>query len=149
MKRIALLTCLVSVLYAFREIPPFKQELAEKFYNLFQKTPKEKIYLHTDKEIYYAGEDIWFRAHQVDAATHIPHVISRILYVELTDKQDSILQRLKFMEWTPPFQVTSGYPKKWFKAIIVSGLSPTGCKTKERTIFSKKTSVYSILPKPE
>lgn len=42
MKRIALLTCLVSVLYAFREIPPFKQELAEKFYNLFQKITQRK-----------------------------------------------------------------------------------------------------------
>ncbi|KIO42493.1 MULTISPECIES: hypothetical protein [Sanguibacteroides] len=112
MKRIALLTCLVSVLYAFREIPPFKQELAEKFYNLFQKTPKEKIYLHTDKEIYYAGEDIWFRAHQVDAATHIPHVISRILYVELTDKQDSVLQRLKFMEWDSAFSGNIRLPEK-------------------------------------
>ncbi|WP_294142978.1 hypothetical protein [uncultured Sanguibacteroides sp.] len=102
----------IIMAYAFQEIPPFEQKLAGKFYDFFQKTPKEKIYLHTDKEIYYAGENIWFRAHQVDAATHIPQVISRILYVELTDKQDSVLQRLKFMEWDSAFSGNIKLPEK-------------------------------------
>lgn len=34
--------------------------------------PQEKIYLHTDKPYYMAGDTIRFRAHVVDAASHAP-----------------------------------------------------------------------------
>jgi TonB-dependent SusC/RagA subfamily outer membrane receptor len=57
--------------------------------------PQEKIYLHTDKSYYVAGEKIWFRAHLADAAMHIPEAISRYTYVELLDPLDSVLIRVK------------------------------------------------------
>ena len=57
--------------------------------------PQEKIYLHTDKSYYVAGEKIWFRAHLTDAAMHVPAAISRYTYVELMDPLDSVLVRVK------------------------------------------------------
>ncbi len=57
--------------------------------------PQEKIYLHTDKPYYITGENIFFRAHLIDALTHMPASVSRYVYVELIDPLDSAVIRLK------------------------------------------------------
>ncbi len=57
--------------------------------------PQERIYLQTDKPYYAAGDTVWFRAHLVDAATHMPVKRSRFVYVELHNQQaDTPMQRL-------------------------------------------------------
>jgi len=45
--------------------------------------PQEKIYVHTDKDHYVAGDTIRFRAHVVDASTHLPVRASKYVYAEL------------------------------------------------------------------
>ena len=57
--------------------------------------PQEKLYLHTDKPYYLAGEKIWFRAHVVDAATHLPEFSSHCVFVELFNAKDSAICRVK------------------------------------------------------
>ncbi len=57
--------------------------------------PQEKIHLHTDKPYYLSGERIWFRAHMVDAATHVPSFSSNCVYVELFNAEDSAVCRIK------------------------------------------------------
>ena len=76
--------------------------------------PQEKLYLHTDKPYYLSGERIWFRAHVVDAATHVPSFSSGSVYVELFDARDSVVCRVKtgaandlFSGYTKPL---SNYP---------------------------------------
>ena len=56
------------------------------FYN------KEKIYIHFDKPNYYAGEDIWFKVYLVNAATHRPETLSQLVYVELIDPGNKIIE---------------------------------------------------------
>src|SRR5215217_100132 len=46
---------------------------------------QEKIYVHTDKSFYLAGETIWFRIYTVDANTHKQINISKTAYVEILD----------------------------------------------------------------
>jgi hypothetical protein len=31
----------------------------------------EKVYLHTDRNYYYSGEDIWFKAYLIDASDNL------------------------------------------------------------------------------
>ena len=50
----------------------FPSYIEQCFNNYFNFNPQEKIYLHTDKPTYSAGENIWFRAYCVDASYHIP-----------------------------------------------------------------------------
>ena len=69
--------------------------LASLFFNQLMVFPQEKIYLHTDKPCYITGEKLWFRAHLVDAATHIPSPVSRYVYVELFNPLDSLITRIK------------------------------------------------------
>ena len=45
--------------------------------------PPEKVYIHTDKNAYVAGETIWMRAHVVDGIAHVPMKLSAYVYVVL------------------------------------------------------------------
>ena len=46
---------------------------------------KEKMYAHTDKTVYVAGEILWFKLYDVNAVTHRLSGLSKIAYVELID----------------------------------------------------------------
>ncbi|MCD7915752.1 MAG: hypothetical protein LUG96_11225 [Tannerellaceae bacterium] len=48
-----------------------------------------------DKPSYIAGEDIWFRAHLVEAQTHRPDTTSRYIYAELINPLKNIVHRVK------------------------------------------------------
>lgn len=60
--------------------------LEEQFTNYHLANLQEKIYLHTDKDFYLAGETIWFKAYLVDVFFHKPLAISRIAYIDVIDQ---------------------------------------------------------------
>lgn len=85
-------------LFSFRPSPEpvdFNQLIFERFTEHLSNSLQEKIYLHTDKPYYSAGEKIWFRGYLVNAATNIPISITNFLVVELVNKSDSVLSRIK------------------------------------------------------
>jgi hypothetical protein len=54
---------------------------------------EEKVYAHTDKEFYMAGEILWFKLYVVNATRHQPFDLSKIAYVELiSDEQHPVSQ---------------------------------------------------------
>ncbi|MEM9835507.1 MAG: TonB-dependent receptor plug domain-containing protein [Bacteroidota bacterium] len=55
----------------------------------------EKIFVHTDKNIYAGGETIWAAIYQIDGQSHQPDSLSRIIYLELRDPQDKMVMRTK------------------------------------------------------
>lgn len=60
----------------------------------YKRLPHEKVYLHTDKPYYAAGDTIWFRAHVADAVTNTPVDRSKFVYVELLDNAaDTLIER--------------------------------------------------------
>ncbi|MCL2502309.1 MAG: TonB-dependent receptor plug domain-containing protein [Bacteroidales bacterium] len=69
--------------------------LALRFYHQLTIFPQEKIYVHTDKPYYVAGEKIWFRAYVADATTHEPAPVSRYVYVELIAPLHEVITRVK------------------------------------------------------
>jgi hypothetical protein len=50
-----------------------------------QNTLREKIFVHTDKSQYVAGEILWFKLYDVDASNHKPLQLSKVAYVEILD----------------------------------------------------------------
>lgn len=55
--------------------------------------PLEKIFLHTDKDTYLAGEILWMKLYLIDATTRRPGTLSRSAFVEiLSDEQKPVLQ---------------------------------------------------------
>lgn len=48
----------------------------------------EKIFIHTDRTSYLTGETLWFKAYRTEASSHQRIDWSKILYVELYDKNN-------------------------------------------------------------
>jgi hypothetical protein len=56
-------------------------------------TVQEKLFVHTDKSAYTAGELMWFKVYNVDGANHKPIDLSKVVYIEILDKnQNPVLQ---------------------------------------------------------
>jgi hypothetical protein len=63
-------------------------------YNLYKQSAlQEKIYVHTDKSVYLAGELIWFKIYCVDGNDHKPLNLSKVAYVDVLDNaQNRVLE---------------------------------------------------------
>ncbi len=57
--------------------------------------PGEKVYVHTDKDFYLAGEIIWFRVFVVNDRDHKPMNVSKVTYVEVFDQQQKAVMQGK------------------------------------------------------
>lgn len=58
-----------------------------------RKVFQEKVYVHTDKDFYLAGEIMWFKVYDVDASWHRLANVSKVAYVDVLDQQHrSVLQ---------------------------------------------------------
>ncbi|WP_297451249.1 TonB-dependent receptor [uncultured Alistipes sp.] len=72
------------------------EEAATRYFLSVVRSRPEKLYLHLDKPYYGAGERIWFSGYLLDAVTHTDECLSNFIYVELCDRQDSVVLRHKF-----------------------------------------------------
>ena len=52
----------------------------------------EKLYLHTDREFYFLGETIWFKAYLLDGQSFSPVTDIQNLYIDLIDSKGRISQ---------------------------------------------------------
>ena len=87
--QILLLTCLS----ASGQGDPFA--IPEKIDNYRQHILQEKIFVHTDKPVYFAGEIMWFKIYDVDATTHKPLDISKVAYAEILDPENKPVLQAK------------------------------------------------------
>src|SRR6187397_1391795 len=90
----------VTILGFFISITGISQGLADppviaKFRAYSAKAYQEKLFLHTDKEFYTAGEILWFKIYSVDGAFHKPSEFSKIAYIEVLDEKNvPVLQNI-------------------------------------------------------
>jgi hypothetical protein len=52
----------------------------------------EKVYLHIDRDSYYPGDDIWFKAYLIDGAERLLSSHSKNLHVELISLSNEIIR---------------------------------------------------------
>jgi hypothetical protein len=69
---------------------------------------QEKIYLHTDKNFYLAGEVCWFKIYYVDAFFHQSLNLSKLVYVELLDRSGKPV-------WQAKIAVENGDGNGWMQ----------------------------------
>ena len=98
-------------------------------FNLLEKVPQEKLYLHLDKPFYGAGEKIWFKGYLVNAVTHQDNTQSNFIITELVNRSDSIIERRKIRIMPSHFLPRS------LQAIITCEDTVIGCLTKNRNSF--------------
>ena len=88
------LTFLIAVICMFQNA--FGQTFFETSLETYRnQTLPEKVFLHTDKEVYAAGENIWMAAYLLDGQTHKPGSFSNTIHVELRDELAGVIQHIK------------------------------------------------------
>ncbi|MFZ2286240.1 MAG: TonB-dependent receptor plug domain-containing protein [Bacteroidales bacterium] len=71
-----------------------KDSLSKRMIEQIILFPQEKIHLQTDRQVYVAGETIWFRAHLANAVLHTP-LVNQYVYAELINPLDSVVKRVR------------------------------------------------------
>jgi hypothetical protein len=56
---------------------------------------KEELFVRTDRDIYISGEQVWFKIYEISGLNHNPFNVSKVVYVELLDKNNFPLKQLK------------------------------------------------------
>jgi len=90
----------ILLLTAFLSLSSFGQDAAPgslvKDLNQYRaQRLQEKLYVHTDKTFYLAGEICWFKLYCVDAGTHLPLDLSKVAYLEWLDKENKPVLQAK------------------------------------------------------
>ena len=84
---------LLSSLTTFAQSLGSAPTLVQAFDTYRRQTLQEKLFIHTDQNVYLTGETMWFKIYYVDGAFHKPLDLSKVAYVELLDAtQRSVLQ---------------------------------------------------------
>lgn len=82
------LFCLMS-LSSFGQVrQDFLDAVTDKFHKYCNSVPREEIYVHTDRQEYVAGEDIWLRIYLIDRLTAKPSVSGKIAYLEILNPEN-------------------------------------------------------------
>ena len=90
-----ILTAGIIITFSLQGNAQVLQQVDNAFNRAQQNVVQEKIFTHTDKETYLAGELIWFKLYCIDAATHKPIDISKVAYVEVLDKEHTPVLQAK------------------------------------------------------
>lgn len=95
MKRLLILTISCFLLTAVTHAQPLQSlvdSLARRLQPAASSQPETVIYLRSHKDIYVAGEDLWFNAFVLDAKSAALSTLDNVLYVQLVSTQnDSIV----------------------------------------------------------
>jgi hypothetical protein len=122
--------------------------ISRKFNNYCKSVPWEEIFLHTDRDEYVAGEELWFTAYAFDRQTLTPSLNSRLVYVELVtpDNRPLIKGRFAIDKGSGPGQIllpdtlSSGlYTIRAYTGWMKNFL-PENCFTKEINIYNAISS---------
>lgn len=89
------LVLLLSTCYLRAQKKPDFDAIVGKMISYAELTPPDKVYLHTDKDLYANGETIWFKTYVLNGITHVESSKSSVVYVELLNPKDSIIARQK------------------------------------------------------
>lgn len=74
----------------------FAQKKDIKSWNAGVLSLQERVYLHTNKQYYYAGERIWAKAYLQYLQNSFQDSLSKVLYVELINPSKKIIQTAKW-----------------------------------------------------
>jgi hypothetical protein len=62
-----------------------QDSILSKFLNYRKEVLQEKMFVHSDRDIYLTGETMWLKVYTVDGSFHAPSDVSKVAYVEIVD----------------------------------------------------------------
>jgi hypothetical protein len=72
-----------------------QNNISAKFLSYQENTLQEKLFVHTDKTAYLAGEIAWLKIYVTDGLTHKPSDVSKIAYVDIIDNNQAPVMQAK------------------------------------------------------
>lgn len=126
----------------------WKDSVVANFSRQLELFPHEKVYAHLDRYHYLSNDTIWFSLYLLDAATHRPLETEQIIYAELINGADSVVNRVKiapdaknrYYGYLPisdeygnghftfrayaPYMYNSGEESFFTRPLIIGGVSP-------------------------
>ncbi|WP_289054841.1 hypothetical protein [Carboxylicivirga marina] len=97
MKKIYWSLLLIVGLYSFTGTKySFPDNVLKKFRANSQLLYSEKLFLHFDRPLYFAGDEMWFQSYLMTAQNHLPETMERVLYVELINPSGAIVKKSMF-----------------------------------------------------
>ena len=73
----------------------YSQQLSDKPVDTEIRNFKEEVFVRTDRDIYISGEQVWLKVYTLNGLTGTPCNISKVVYLELLDKNNFPLKQLK------------------------------------------------------
>lgn len=117
------------------------QDTILAYFNLLEKVPQEKLYLHLDKPFYGAGEKIWFKGYLVNSVTHQDNTQSNFIITELVNRSDSIVERKKIRRDSLGFHNAFTLPPLSLQVTIICEDIATGCLIRNRIFYSRNLKI--------
>jgi len=99
---------------------------------------KEEIFLRTDRDIYIIGEEVNLKIYKLNGLTEDPSNISKVVYLELLDKNNFPLRQLK---------VKTDYPSGFSSFILPENISSGNYLIRAYTSWMKNFSSNSFFYK--
>lgn len=151
MKKIFIALFIFSILLISQLVA--KAQLLEKvehgvdFY--YQNNFQEKLFIHTDKEQYLAGELLWFKSYVVSSVSLVPSSLSKVAYIELLDQNNGVILQAKIAlekgvgngSFVIPATIANGKYKLRAYTNWMKNYGPT-------TFFEKNISIYNVQLSP-
>ena len=73
----------------------FSQQVINKAGDSDIRNFKEELFVRTDRDIYITGEPVWLKVYELNGLIHTPCDISKVVYLELLDKNNFPVKQLK------------------------------------------------------
>lgn len=89
----SVLLIILAVFLSFLSQAQSIESLKDKTDRYLERYPQQKVYLHLDKDKYFAGDNIWFKAYLVNAHSHLPDTLESTLYAELYDTKGFLVKK--------------------------------------------------------
>lgn len=134
-----------------------KDQIVSRFLNYTQTVKREEVYIHTDRDYYIAGEDMWFNVYLVYRQGNKPALEDKLAYVELLNQYNRPVVRKCILlengfgpgQFILPDSLSSGtYTLRSYTSRMKNFL-PENCFMKEMKIYnvlSKKAFVDKLYP---
>ena len=142
-------------IFLFLCCPVFSQQamnasVVEKLKSYSSKAVQEKLFLHTDKEFYVAGEILWFKIYYTDGAFHQPMELSKVAYAEILNEMNEVVLQEKIA-----LQPGKGKGSFYLPVTLTTGNYSLRAYTRwmknfdEGYFFEKKITIVNTLKNPE